>query len=259
MLPAPLTAFDLTGRVALVTGARREIGRAIATALAGLGAMLAIHHRGTPEEQADADEAVAAIHNAGGKAQDFAADFVQADAGRKLADDVVGALGRVDILVLNASIELVEGFEEISGEHFDRQVNVNLRSSFELLQALVPPMAARGWGRVVTIGSVQQQRPHPRMFVYAGSKAMQHNWARNLSRQYGRQGVTVNNLAPGAIATARNQAQLTTERAAIEARIPVGRVGTPGDLIGAAMLLCSDAGSYINGADFYVDGGLSIA
>ena len=259
MLPAALSAFDLTGRVALVTGARREIGRAIATGLAGLGARLAVHHRGTPDEQADADAAVAAIRAAGGNAQDFPADFAEPGAGAKLAGAVTDAFGAVDILVLNASIELVEGFEEITGEHFERQVNVNLRSTFELLQGLVPKMAARGWGRVVTIGSVQQQRPHPRMFVYAGSKAMQHNWVRNLSRQYGRQGVTVNNLAPGAIATARNAAQLTTERGAIEARIPVGRVGTPADLVGAAMLLCSDAGSYINGADIYVDGGLGIA
>jgi glucose 1-dehydrogenase len=259
MLPAPLSAFDLTGRVALVTGARREIGRAIATGLAGLGATVAVHHRGTEDETSDASAAVAAIREAGGTAQAFAADFTDPEAGATLARAVTDAFGKVDILVLNASIELVEGFEEISGEHFDRQVTVNLRSGFQLLQALVPPMAARGWGRVVTIGSVQQQRPHPRMFVYAGSKAMQHSWVRNLSRQYGRQGVTLNNLAPGAIATARNAAQLTTERPVIEARIPVGRLGTPADLVGAAMLLCSDAGSYINGADIYVDGGLSIA
>jgi glucose 1-dehydrogenase len=259
MLPAPLSAFDLTGRVALVTGARREIGRAVAAGLAGLGATVAVHHRGTPDEKADAEEAIAAIRAEGGEARDFGADFAEAGAGAHLAETVLAAMRTVDILVLNASIEIVEGFEEITPEHFDRQVTVNLRSTFELLQVLVPKMAERGWGRVVTIGSVQQQRPHPRMFVYAGSKAMQHSWVRNLSRQYGRQGVTVNNLAPGAIATARNQAQMQTERPIIEARIPVGRLGAPADLVGAAMLLCSDAGSYINGADIYVDGGLSIA
>ena len=254
----PLAAFDLTGRVALVTGGRREIGRAIATGLAGLGAHVAVHHRGE-DEHGDAHATVRAISDAGGRAQDFVADFAMPGAGAQLAAEVLAAMGRVDILVLNASIELVEELEEITQEHFDRQVNVNLRASFELLQALVPKMAAHGWGRVLTIGSVQQLRPSPRMFVYAGSKAMQNNWARNLARIYGKQGVTVNNLAPGAIATARNAGQLASNRAALENRIPVGRVGRPDDLTGAAMLLCSEAGSYINGADFFVDGGLSIA
>jgi NAD(P)-dependent dehydrogenase (short-subunit alcohol dehydrogenase family) len=170
---------------------------------------------------------------------------------------VVAAFGVVDILVLNASIELVEPWTEISRERFDRQVAVNLRSTLELLQALVPAMQARGWGRVVTIGSVQQQRPHPSMLVYAGSKAMQHNWVLSLARQVGGSGVTVNNLAPGAIATARNREQLAREGERLLGNIPAGRFGRPEDLVGAALLLCSDAGSYINGASLLVDGGRS--
>jgi NAD(P)-dependent dehydrogenase (short-subunit alcohol dehydrogenase family) len=116
-------------------------------------------------------------------------------------------------------------------------------------------MAERGWGRVVAVGSVQQVRPHPQMLVYAGTKAAQLNWTMNLARQYGGRGVTVNNLAPGAIRTARNEAQMRTEEAALVERIPAGRLGRPDDLAGAALLLCSDAGSYINGANLYVDGG----
>jgi NAD(P)-dependent dehydrogenase (short-subunit alcohol dehydrogenase family) len=92
----------------------------------------------------------------------------------------------------------------VPGNHAgaDKQISVNLRSPLELLQALVPPMGARGWGRVVTIVSVQQVRPHPLMMVYAGTKAAQLNWSWNLARQFDGQGVTVNNLAPGAILTA---------------------------------------------------------
>jgi NAD(P)-dependent dehydrogenase (short-subunit alcohol dehydrogenase family) len=250
----PFNSFRLTGRVALVTGARREIGRAIAMGLAGAGARLAIHHAGTAEEAGDAAAVVRDIQSMGGDAAAFGQDFTRDDAGLTLAAAVT-AWAPVDILVLNASIELPEEFRCITREHFDRQIAVNLRTTMELLQRLVPPMAERGWGRVVTIGSVQQERPHPAMFVYAGAKAAQLNWCLSLARQFGGQGVTVNNLAPGAILTARNREQMAVEGDALAARIPAGRLGRPDDLVGAAMLLCSDAGCYINGVNLFVDGG----
>ncbi len=250
----PFAPFRLTGRTALVTGARREIGRAIALALSGAGARLAIHHAGTEEEAADAAAVVTEIEAAGGQAAAFAHDFTMDDAGHRLAAAVT-AWAPVDILVLNASIELPEPFQAITRERFDRQIAVNLRTAMELLQDLVPPMADRGWGRVVTIGSVQQERPHPSMLVYAGTKAAQLNWVLSLARQFGGRGVTANNLAPGAILTARNRDQMATEGEALAARIPAGRLGTPDDLTGAALLLCSDAGRYINGVNLFVDGG----
>ncbi|MCA3155117.1 MAG: SDR family oxidoreductase [Burkholderiales bacterium] len=246
--------FSLAGRTALVTGARREIGRAIALTLAELGARLAIHHAGTAEEAADADAVVREIEAAGGVARAFGQDFATDDAGRLLVN-AVSRWAAIDILVLNASIELPEAYQDISRAHFDRQIAVNLRTPLELLQSLVPPMAERGWGRVLTIGSVQQMRPHPKMMVYAGTKAAQWNWMRNLARQFGGKGVTVNNLAPGAILTARNRDQMAVEGAALVERIPAGRLGQPNDLCGAAALLCSDAGAYINGVNLYVDGG----
>ncbi len=254
----PLDPFRLNGRTALVTGARREIGRAIALALAGVGARLAIHHAGTAQEASDAAVVVATIEANGGSARAFAQDFAEDDAGTRLAASVT-AWAPVDILVLNASIEIPEDWQTVSGTHFDQQIAVNLRSTLELLQALVPPMAERGWGRVLTIGSVQQVMPHPAMMVYAGTKAAQFNWVLNLARQYGGRGVTVNNLAPGAILTARNEAQMQREGAALAQRIPVGRLGAPDDLTGAALLLCSDAGRYITGGNLYVDGGRHIA
>ena len=253
-----LDRFRLTNRTALVTGARREIGRAIALALAGTGARLAIHHADTAEEQTDAHSVVREIEQEGGTARAFCQDFALDDAGHRLAA-AVSAWSPVDILVLNASIELPEAYQAIARERFDRQIAVNLRSPLELLQDLVPPMGTRGWGRVVTVGSVQQVRPHPQMMVYAGTKAAQLNWAWNLARQFGGQGVTVNNLAPGAILTARNRAQMATEGEALAQRIPAGRLGRPDDLVGAALLLCSDAGAYINGVNLYVDGGRAIA
>jgi glucose 1-dehydrogenase len=258
---SPLKAFDLTGRTALITGARRGIGRAIALAFAAQGARVAIHHAEAPDELEDARAVAGDIVKHGGGAHLFAADFAQPGAGAELAARVSAEVGPVDILVLNASIEILEEYDAISGAHFDRQIAINLRVPLELIQALLPAMKARGWGRVLTIGSVQQLKPHAQMLVYAGTKSAQLNWVRNLARQVGASGVTINNLAPGAIWTARNDARLSdpAHRRQMEQRIPSGRLGRPDDLVGAALLLCSDAGSYINGADLLVDGGLSVA
>jgi glucose 1-dehydrogenase len=260
-LPDPFAAFRLDGRTALVTGARREIGRAVALALGAAGARVAVHHAGGDEEAADAAAVVAQLQASPlpGPAASaaFAADFSNARAGAALAADVLAAFQGVDILVLNASVEIVQPFEAITEAAFETQVAVNLRATLQLLQALVPAMAVRGWGRVLTIGSVQEESPAPTMLVYAGSKSMQHTWGLALARQYGGRGVTVNNLAPGAIATARNRAQLADPavRTWLLERIPAARFGTPQDLAGAALLLCSDAGAYINGAHLHADGG----
>ena len=251
----PLDKFRLDGRTALVTGARREIGRAIAEALGAVGARVAVHHLGNVEETRDADAVVAAI---GGGAQAFAADFSQSGAAESLAAEVTAAFGQVDILVLNASVEILQPVGGIDRAAYDRQMEINVWSTLALLQALVPPMAVRGWGRVVTVGSVQQISPAAEMLVYAGYKALQHNWAINLARQYTAHGVTVNNLAPGIIGTARNADQIAARGEQMRARVPAGRIGRPDDLVGAALLLCSEAGSYISGANLYVDGGRAV-
>ena len=258
-LADPLRAFRLDGRTALVTGGRREIGRAIAIALAGQGARVAVHHLGNAEETRDADGVVAEIRAGGGEARAFAADFAASRGAETLGAEVLSAFGRVDILVINASIEILESWQQVSRTTFDRQIQVNLWATLALIQACVPGMVERGWGRVVTIGSIQQEQPHPQMLVYAGTKAAQHNWSLNLARQLGGHGVTVNNLAPGVIATARNREQLAADGGRLVARVPVGRTGRPEDLVGAALLLCSDAGAYIHGANLLVDGGRAIS
>jgi NAD(P)-dependent dehydrogenase (short-subunit alcohol dehydrogenase family) len=246
--------FDLAGRRALVTGSSRGIGRAIALGLAEYGADIVVHYVG---RQADAEEVAAQARGFGVKSVVVQADIGDTAGPPRLAQEALAGLGGIDILVLNASMEERAAWEEITLDAFQRQIDVNLRSTMQLIQLLVPAMTERGWGRVVTLGSIQQHKPSPVMWIYAGTKMAQLNMARNLSLQIAGKGVTVNNLAPGAILTERNAGPLSDPefRAKIEGRIPVGRLGNPDDLVGAALLLCSDAGRYMSGCDLLVDGG----
>lgn len=246
--------FDLRGRTALVTGSTRGIGRALALALAGQGADVAIH--GRDDGSAVTAEAVAL----GVRAQAFRADLADTRACQDLARDVTEVFGQVDILVLNASLEIRQDWLEVAPDEVDIQMAINFRSSLLLCQALAPAMSARGWGRIIGLGSIQETKPNPALLVYAAAKAAQANMILNLARQLGPTGVTVNSLAPGAIETDRNAVVLADPayRARVEGQIPAGRVGQPRDCVGACLLLASEAGAYINGATIHVDGGWSL-
>jgi NAD(P)-dependent dehydrogenase (short-subunit alcohol dehydrogenase family) len=151
-----------------------------------------------------------------------------------------------------------EPFGAISVEHRERQTRINFHATVELLEAAAPAMKAQGWGRILTIGSINETRPDPTLAVYAALKSAQHNLANNLARQLAPHGVTVNNLSPGLIATERNRwrRQDASEWKAIQAKAnPMGRAGTPEEMAGAALLLCSEAGSFITGADLQATGG----
>jgi NAD(P)-dependent dehydrogenase (short-subunit alcohol dehydrogenase family) len=199
-----------------------------------------------------------AIRARGGRAALIEADFEQAGEARRTVQAAADLLGGVDVLVLCASIQYRTPFDEVTPEQVERQIQINFRASVELLQAALPPMKARGWGRVLTIGSVNQTRPEPVLAVYAALKSAQHNLAINLARQYAPFGVTVNNLSPGLVATERNRWRRVdaAQWAQIERdSSPMGRAGTPEEMAGAALLLCSDAGSFITGADLQATGG----
>ena len=140
------------------------------------------------------------------------------------------------------------------------QLNCNYLSALQLIQAAASHMKQQNWGRIVTIGSVQQAKPHPDMLVYSASKAALENTARSLSLQLAPYGITVNNVAPGVIATDRNAQALSDEAYAkiVRDSIPCGFYGEPEDCAGIVSLLCSEEGRYINGQDIFVDGGKSI-
>ena len=249
--------FDLSGRTALITGSSRGIGKAIALGFAEYGADVAIHCRSTQVQARQVAGEAAAF---GVNSCVVLADLAEAGAPQALFEQTAAQLGRVDILVLNASVQVRKHWSEITLYEFELQVTVNWRASLELIQLALPQMISRGWGRIVTVGSVQQVLPHPQMLVYAATKAAQENMARNLAKQVAGTGVTVNNLAPGVIDTDRNRDVLADPnyRERVANNIPVGFIGEPVDCVGAALLLCSDAGRYITGVDLLVDGGMGL-
>jgi NAD(P)-dependent dehydrogenase (short-subunit alcohol dehydrogenase family) len=249
--------FDLTGRRALVTGSTQGIGAAIAIALAEAGADVAINH---PGDTASGSEVLDKISSLGRKAVCIPAKLGTPDSAKNLFLAAGEALGGIDILVSNVAVQFAEGWESVTPEHFDTQVRTNWQSAFELIQHAAPGMLERGWGRIVTVGSVQEAKPHPQMVVYAALKAAQTSMVRNLAKQFAPRGVTVNNLAPGVINTDRSRARLSDPAYAqtVLSWIPAGLIGEPSDCAGAALLLCSDAGRYITGQSLFIDGGMSL-
>lgn len=256
-LASATNPFDLSGRRALVTGSSRGIGAAIAVALAEAGADVVVNYAGSRDA---ALEVVAKINSLGRRSVAMEADLASPEAPKKLIESTLEALGGIDILVSNVAIQHAEPWQKVSRDHFDHQVTVNWRSAFELIQLCAPAMLERKWGRIVTIGSVQEAQPHPEMVVYSALKAAQTLMVQNFAKQFAPHGVTVNNLAPGVINTDRSRERLT-DPAYIEkvlSWIPAGAIGEPEDCAGAALLLCSEAGRYITGQNLFIDGGMSL-
>jgi glucose 1-dehydrogenase len=166
----------------------------------------------------------------------------------------------VDILVLNASIQIKKPFENITRDEFELQMNANVWSAVRLINFYRPAMKAKGWGRVLFLGSVQQVKPHPQMAIYAATKSSVGNLMINLAAQFAPDHITVNSIAPGVILTGRNtQALSDTEYAdVVRKKIPMGDFGQPEDCAALALILCTEAGRYITGQNIYCDGGMSL-
>jgi NAD(P)-dependent dehydrogenase (short-subunit alcohol dehydrogenase family) len=249
--------FDLSGRTALVTGSSRGIGRALALGLTECGATVAVH--GTKASKA-LDETLAAARKLSPQSCAVIGDLGSSAAATKVVTDAIAALGKLDILIANASMQIRKPWASVTQDEAEQQMQVNFHATLRMIHAAAPGMQARKWGRILTIGSVQQARPHPDMIVYAASKAAQENMVRNLAKQLGPDSITVNNLAPGVILTDRNTEVLADETYAERVRqiIPLRSFGESTDCVGAALLLCSDAGRYITGVDLLVDGGMGL-
>jgi len=234
---------------ALVTGSTQGIGYAIASALVKEGYEVTVHCTN------DIEKARMIASQIG------AADAVVCDLSKMDEVDALhGKTGDIDVLVLNASVQYRNPFDSITDEEFDAQVNVNFKSTYKLLQAYIPTMKENGYGRIITIGSVQQYKPHKDMAIYAATKCAVVSLVKNLAKQLAPFGVTLNNVAPGVIATPRNEAALSDAayRQKVLDGIPAGYAGEAHDMAGTVLLLAGEGGRYITGADIVVDGGMHL-
>jgi glucose 1-dehydrogenase len=246
----------LQGKVAIVTGASSGIGQGIAKRLGAEGARIVVDYVGQPE---DAEETARAIQAAGSDAVIVAADVTNLDAIRTLVDTAWSRFGSADILVNNAGMEKKSDFWDTTEADYDAIMGVNLRGPFFLSQAFVRRLRdAKKPGRIVNISSVHEDMVFPGFATYCCSKGGLRMLMRDLAVELGPLGITVNNVAPGAIATPINKSLLENkaELDALLANIPLGRMGTPEDVAGLVAFLASDDGAYVTGSTFVVDGGL---
>ncbi len=249
--------FDLTGKVAVITGSTKGIGKAIAEALAGAGARVVISSR-----KEDACRRVAAeITQAGGEAVALPCNVSHKDQLQSLVDGAIGPWGRIDVLVCNAAVNPYFGpMAEIPDEAYEKTMDTNVKSVLWLCNMAIPAMAERGDGSVIVVSSIAGLKGHGKLGIYGLSKAANLQLVRNLAVEWGRHNVRVNCLAPGLVRT--DMARALWEDADAHAKAietyPLGRIGEPRDIAGAAVFLASEAGRFVTGHTLVVDGGATV-
>ncbi len=241
----------LAGRVSIVTGASRGIGRTLAKALAAEGATVLLGARDAGRLEA----AVAEIAAAGGKAQALALDIASRDSVAAAFERALAEHGRLDHLVNNAGITRDGLLLRMKPEQWDEVVATNLTGAFHCTQAALKPMLKARYGRIVNITSVVGLMGNAGQANYAASKAGVIGFTKAVAREVATRGITVNAVAPGFIETDMTAAMSEKAREAVAAGIPMGRIGTPADVAGAVVFLVSDAASYVTGQVLAVDGG----
>ena len=250
----PKNHFDLTGKVAILTGASKGIGAAMARALAEQGAHVVVSSR----KQEAVDEVAAALTSEGLSARGVACHVGDEARLRNLVAQTVSAFGGVDILINNAATNPVFGpLEQMTGEVFDKVMNVNVRACMLLANLCKPEMEKRGGGSVINIASVEGLKPSPMMSVYSVSKAALVMLTQTQAREWGSDGIRANAICPGLIQTKFSSALWQNEDILnhFVGQLPLQRMAQPEEMVGLALYLASDAGKYSTGGVFTADGG----
>jgi glucose 1-dehydrogenase len=247
----------LEGKNALITGGSSGIGRAIALAFGNEGANVAVNYRKSVDE---ANEVVAALQKLGRKSVALQADVGTVADVQGIVGKTVEAFGRIDILVCSAGLEIREPFLEVSEQHYDTVLNVNLKGTYFACQAAAQQMVKQGGsGRIVNISSIHEDIAFLHYSTYCASKGGVRMLTRQVSQELAPHGITINNIAPGAVETPINTRTLTdpTLLDALKEVIPMGRLAKPEEVAAVAVFLASDESSYVTGCTYYVDGGMS--
>ena len=247
---------DLKGKVAIITGSGSGIGQGIAKRFARDGAKVVVDYLGSAD---GADETLKSIEAAGSEGIIVQADITQAADREALVNAAISKFGTVDILVNNAGMEKKAAFWEVAEEDYEKVMDVNLKGPFFLTQVFVNKLRElKRKGSIVNISSVHEDMVFPGFSTYCLSKGALRMFTRDLSVELGPLGITINNVAPGAISTPINSSLLEnkTEMSALLQNIPLGRMGTVDDVAGLASFLASEDAAYITGSTFIVDGGL---
>jgi len=244
--------IDLHGRVALVTGGSRGIGKACCEMLARVGARVAVNYR---VERPWAELLVQKIEEAGGEAFALSADVAVPEDANMMVDETVDRFGHIDILVNNAGIWKGGPVEEISDGEWNEMVAINLTGTFNMIRTAVPYMKSSGGGRIINISSTAGQRGEALHCHYAATKGAVISLTKSLAAELAGDGILTNCVAPGWVETDMSEDALEEGRDAIASVIPIGRVGTPEEIAGAVLFLASELSTFVNGEILNVNGG----
>lgn len=247
--------FDLAGKIAIVTGGSRGIGRATSVALAQAGALVLVNYRSNEEA---AQQTVLLIEKGGGQAELVAFDVADPDSVERSVKDAVTQHGRIDILVNNAGISIDQLLLRVSAKDLETTWATNVNGAVYCAKACIRPMMKKRWGRIINLSSVVAESGNAGQAVYAASKAALLGLTRSLAREYASRGITVNAVAPGFIETDMTADLPEAARQGIVDQTPLGRIGRPEEVAAAVVFLASEEAGYITGQVVRVNGGMHV-